>query len=61
MNIFFNMDTGLQSLPIDKSSIDPIVADKDGNRHERIQARRNQGQNLPREEIYEFRQKEKNK
>ncbi len=55
------MDTGLQSLPIDKSSIDPIVADKDGNRHERIQTRRNQGQNLPREEIYEFRQKEKNK
>jgi HSP20 family molecular chaperone IbpA len=26
------MDTGLQSLPIDKSSIGPIVADKGGNR-----------------------------
>jgi len=31
-NNFFNMDTGLQSLPIEKSLIDPIVADKDGNR-----------------------------
>jgi HSP20 family molecular chaperone IbpA len=31
-NNFFNIDTGLQSLPTGKSSIDPIVSDKDGNR-----------------------------